>query len=221
MVTWSSAADAATEHLRELINSGQLAPGAKVVIDKVAAQLGMSSTPVRDAFKRLQTEGLVDIVPRVGVYIREIPADEVRDVYAIKELLEPLMVRLATLRGTPEQRESLLSSSAALLSLSEQGDVDKYVNLVEERRVLLLAMAESEVLREVFRAIDGRVRLLRYRNLAQPGRTNESAIEHDRIGRAISAGDPEEAGALAGYHVESATRWLNRLMDDDDGHRQD
>lgn len=215
-IRYQSAAELATEHIRDLIHSGVLVPGSKVGIEELAAGLAISSTPVREALKQLQTEGLVQIVPRVGVYVRQIPAQEVREVYAIKESLEFLMVQWATQRGSMAQREAIGSSSEELMSVAELRDVDRYVALVEAHRLRLLEMAQSDVLLEIFRSIDARVRLLRYRNLAQPGRMVESALEHQAIARAVGAGDAARAAALAAAHVQSATRSLARLIDSSD-----
>jgi DNA-binding GntR family transcriptional regulator len=186
--------------------------GARIVVDELAAEMAISSTPVRDALKRLEGEGLVEIVPRVGVYVRAIPTEEVIEVYTIKQRLEPLMARWATLRATPAEVEAFTGSIPRLIDLASAGDVDAYVNLIEERRMLLLEMSRSEVLREIFQTIDGRVRLLRYRNLAQQGRMRRSAVEHRAVARAVVAGDADRAAALTAEHVMSATRSVVKLM---------
>ena len=211
-LNYRSAADLATEEIRNRIHSGQLSSRTRVVIDELAADMAISSTPVRDALKRLEAEGLVEIVPRVGVYVRAIPREEVIEVYTIKQTLEPLMARWATLRGTRVEVEGFAASIPQLLALASEGDVDGYVNLIEERRRQLLAMSRSDVLREIFQTIDGRVRLLRYRNLTQPGRMLRSAREHRGVARAVLAGDAERAATLTAEHVASATRSLVKLM---------
>lgn len=207
-----SAAEFATEHIRHLIYTGTLVPGEKVGIELIAAELGTSATPVRDAFQRLRSEGLVDVVPRVGVYVREISVREVCEVYAIKKALEPLMASWATQLGSASERELFATSSQELVRIAESADVDAYVQLIEARRNELLKMSQSTALEEVFRTIDGRVRLLRYRNLASPSRMVESAAQHREIASAVLAGDPQLAARLTAEHVELATSRLKDLF---------
>lgn len=211
-INYRSAADLATEDIRNRIHSGQLAWGMRIAIDDLAAQMAISSTPVRDALKRLENEGLVEIIPRVGVYVRVIPTEEVVEVYTIKQSLEPLMARWATLRAGPAEAESFTASIPDLMRLAAEGNVEAYVNLIEERRKAFLDMSRSQVLREIFHTIDGRVRLLRYRNLEQPGRMRKSALEHRAVARAVAAGDADRAAALTADHVRSATESVLKLI---------
>jgi GntR family transcriptional regulator, rspAB operon transcriptional repressor len=211
-INYRSAADLATEAIRNRIHSGQMPSGTRVLVDELAAEMAVSATPVRDALKRLENEGLVEIVPRVGVYVREIPSEEVIEVYTIKQSLEPQMARWATLRATPAQVKAFIASVPNLMELASAGDVDAYVDLIEKRRRQLLEMSRSEVLREILQTIDGRVRLLRYRNLAQPGRMRRSAIEHRGVARAVAAGDADRAATLTAEHVISATRSVLKLL---------
>jgi DNA-binding GntR family transcriptional regulator len=208
-----STSDVVTSHLRELLHSGALEPGGKILSEDLAARLGVSSTPVRDALKRLEIEGLVEIVPRAGAYARVIQFQEVREAYAIKEMLEPLLARWVTLRGTAAERQEFADSSAKMMAAAEEGKVAEYVDLFDERRTLFIKVAESSVLADVFRTIDGRVRHLRTRNLAQPGRLIQSAREHEAISNAILDGDAQQAAALAQLHVQRATQSLFQLSD--------
>jgi DNA-binding GntR family transcriptional regulator len=210
-----SATDVATESIRNLIHMGDLQSGTKVSTEDLSKRLGLSSTPIREALNRLQAEGLVEIVPRVGVYVREVPIQEVLDVYAVKEALEPIMVRLALRRATLSQREDFLASANQLSILAEEGAIEEYVNLLEDRRNQLLEIGESKILQEVFRAIDGRVRLYRHRNLVLEGRMKQSALEHRLIAEAINAGDEDGAAALALKHIQTATMSLRRLLRED------
>ena len=207
-----SASDFATERIRELINSDEMPQGYKINVEELAQEFGVSRTPVRDALGRLEAEGLVQVVPRVGVYVRKIGLTEVLEVYAIKEAVEPVMAQWATERGSRSQREDFYQSAHKLADLAVKGDVRQYVAYVEERRQKLMEMAESTVLTDVFRSIDGRVRLLRFKNLDQPSRIKSSVREHLGIARAVRAGDAPLAHELTQKHVRSARESLARLV---------
>lgn len=211
-ISYRSAADLATEYIRDLIHSGRLEPGKKIVVDELTADMEVSRTPVRDALKRLEGEGLVEIVPRVGAYVRRIPVSEILEVYAIKQLLDPLLVFWATQRASEEERKTFVASAARLANLAMKADVEAYIDLVEQRRGRMLEIVRSDVLRKCFQAIDGRARWLRHQNLAQPGRMKQSIAEHRDVARAIAKGDAERAATLTAEHVRSATRSLAALI---------
>lgn len=208
-----SATDLATRHIRGLIMSAELVPGTKINIEKLATDMGFSRTPVRDALTRLQNEGLVRIVSRVGVYVREISPDEVLEVYSVKESLEPLMASWATERSTPEERRAFYDSLSPLAQHLADGDSAAYTDLVVERRLHMLRLSRSEVLSSIFGLIDQRVRLMRARNLRSPDRLADSFREHTAIAEAFRDGKAELAGELTRSHVRSARRSLLTVID--------
>lgn len=207
-----SAKEAVTEEVRALIHQGELRFGDKVSIEALALRFGTSRTPVRDALFQLSSEGLVSIEPRVGVYIRAITDQEVVDVYQIKGLLEPLMASWAAERGSLPQREQFHSSLASLDQAAADGDVALYVTCVEDRRRALVEMAGSSALDDTLHVIDGRVRLLRFRNLRQPGRLAQSAAQHRAVADAVRDGDPERAYETMRFHMHDALVRVRRLL---------
>lgn len=211
---YRSAVDVAADVIRHRIHSGQLQAGATVRIKDLAAEMALSTTPVRDALKVLEREGLMRIAARSGVHVRSISVDEVLEVYAVKQSLEPLMVRWAVMRASDEEIQALVDLARKLAALAREQRLDEYVELIEERQRLLLAMARSDVLSTIFQAIDGRVRLMRYRNLAQPGRVRRSVLEHEQLARAIERRDVDLVSQLSARYVSSATRSLLELIRD-------
>lgn len=207
-----SAKEAVTEAIRDQIHRHALPAGARLQIDKLAAQFGVSRTPVRDSLWQLDAEGLVTVMPRSGVIVREITDEEVLDVYRIKGALEPLMALWAAQRGSEEDRRHFLDSADELGAVAATGDVSRYVELLEGRRAELLAMAGSSPLQATLSVIDGRVRLLRFRNLSQPGRLSRSAIQHQRIAEAIRDGDGEAAYESMRFHMQDAEQSVRRLL---------
>jgi len=112
--------------LRRLILSGELAGGVRLVQAEVAAQLGVSTTPVREALRDLSTEGLVRFDPHRGAIVRELDENEMREIYQLRELLEPLAIRYAVERMS----ESALDSADELASQMEaERDPGRWVDL--------------------------------------------------------------------------------------------
>ncbi|WP_028927928.1 GntR family transcriptional regulator, partial [Pseudonocardia acaciae] len=162
--------------------------------------------------QQLSVEGLVKITPRVGVFVREISVQEITDVYQIKTALEPLMASWAAERGSEEQRAAFHESLTDLEQAAQDNDVPSYVRLLEQRREALLAMAASDGLRDALGVLGGRVRLLRFRNLSQPGRLSESAAQHRAVADAIAAGDPEAAYLTMQIHMRDASARVRLLV---------
>jgi DNA-binding GntR family transcriptional regulator len=202
----------ATEQIREMIYAGELAPGAKVLIETLAQRLDISRTPVRDALWQLASEGLVTVTSRVGAFVRQIGARETEDIYRIKIAVEPLMAAWACERAPEADRRQYRADVAQLAEAAEAGDVTAYAHALERRRRQLVALAGSPPMADVLNVIDGRVRLLRHRNLSQPGRMRLSVTQHLEIADAIVAGDAERAAEAMRLHMENAARAIRVLL---------
>lgn len=214
-----SAKEAVTEAIRGLIHSGEIGMGERISIEALASTFGVSRTPVRDALFQLSVEGLVTIQPRVGVLVREIGEQEVLDIYRIKGVLEPLMVEWAAERGSPEERQALYDSVDRLDDAAAAGDVARYVGLLEDRRATILAMVGSSALQDGLSILNGRVRLLRFRNLSQPGQLGRSARQHRLVAKAIRDGDAAGASKAQQAHMKDAMARIRSLLakEKDDG----
>ncbi len=209
-----SAKDWALARIRARIHSGEFQPGVKLSIDGLATELGVSRTPVRDAFGQLEREGLVTITSRVGVFVRRLTRSEAEDIYRIKEAVEPLMARWAAERPSATQRAAYRDAVAGLQAAAAQRDVEEYIKHLERCRRELLRLAGSSPLHDILDVIDGRVRLLRYRNLQRPGVLQISADHHGRIADAVARGDGDAAFAAMQEHMHAARLRMSRVLDD-------
>lgn len=211
---YPSAKDYVAYELRSLLHAGRMPPGSRVSIDEIAERYGVSRTPVRDAIFALSAEGLLTVEPRVGVFVRKISQQEVFDLYQIREALDPVMATLATERSTSQERFEQLEAVRLLEMAAAERDVASYVELLEQRREVLLAMARADALRDSLRTIDGRVRLLRFRNLSQVSYLDRSAFQHRSIAEAIYNGDGSGAAMAMALHTRDARRRIFTLLAD-------
>jgi DNA-binding GntR family transcriptional regulator len=132
-----------TERLREAIIHGTYAPGAALSEVALAEAFRTSRTPIREALKQLQVEGLVEIRPRVGTFVTEPSRREVVELFQLKEVLEGLAARLLAQRGrVPEiaQLEANLRESDRAVAA---GDAERYAELVQEFHDLILRGADD------------------------------------------------------------------------------
>lgn len=211
-----TATEVATEEIRELIAEGIFAPGQRINVDELAERFEMSRTPIREALQALRSEGLVEIQARIGVFVRQISRQEVEDVYGLKGALEPMAAAWAATRGSEADRQALLAMTDRLREAAATDDVRDCARCVEDIHTKLFEMAASEPLLEVYRVLRDRVKLLRYRNMAQPGRLQASVEQHARIVDAIVAGDADSAHRFMHQHMTDAIRSLRRALVDDE-----
>lgn len=211
----------AVRHIRALIHAGEFDTDGKLSISALSERLGVSRTPVRDALWQLAGEGLVTVSPRVGAFLRRVTPAEAMDIYRIKVALEPLMAGWAAERGDPERRASYRDKVHELIEIAESDDVEKYISCLEERRATLLDMAQSPPLAETLSVVDGRVRLLRFRNLSQKGQLTVSAAQHEAIADAVAAGDADAANQAMREHMLDALRRVMRLAERSSGEGSD
>jgi len=209
----ASAADRAVDTLRAEIVSGLLPPGASLTETEQAARLGISRTPVREAFARLIADGLViERGPRTLV-VSHIDADEVVALFDLRRALDEQAARLAALRADTEQRERFTmlaqrfaDAPAAIAALTFDDPArDGYYALVAEFDAELdAALGRSPHLAGAIAST--RVHLARVRRLARDdeARLASSAAEHGAIARAIADGDSERAASATHLHLHAA-----------------
>ena len=115
------------EEIKDAILKGVLRPGNKLVETELTRSLGVSRTPLREAFRELAAEGYITVIPHKGSYVSTISEEEVLDLYSITSVLEGLATRLATptFQKGPE-RENLLALHEDLKAKCRIGDVDSY-----------------------------------------------------------------------------------------------
>lgn len=209
-----TAKDWAVGRIRSMIYSGELSPGGRVSIEQLAAQVGVSRTPIRDALWHLEREGLVDINARVGVFVRSLTRREAESILELKAAVEPLMARWAAERGAETERQAYRDEAKQLAKTAKSGDAKQYIDQLERLRRHLSYLAQSPAADDVLAVIDGRVRLIRFRNLTQPGVPAVSAGEHLCIADAIATGDGPGAFEAMRQHMHLASARIARVIDD-------
>jgi DNA-binding GntR family transcriptional regulator len=210
----TSAQARVAEELRSAIISGELAPKSQVSEAALAAAHGTSRTPIREALKQLETEGLVRIVPRVGTFVTEPSWADIVELSQVKEMLDGLAARLVAQRGDP----SVLTTLERVLENAEKsmdtGDFDRFAQLVRDFNDAIMIGSGNRKLLQFHRTLMNQMaygRLL-YSSLRQSGRVAACQEEHRAIVRAITARDPDAAEYATRQHVTQSHRALSRSM---------
>ncbi|MFZ3560981.1 MULTISPECIES: GntR family transcriptional regulator [unclassified Streptomyces] len=186
--------------LLELIINRTLPPGAHLVETELAAQLGVSRQPVREALQRLSTEGWVDLRPAQGAFVHEPTEDEADQLLKVRQLLETEAVRLAAGKADAV-------AVAALEELCEAGeravaadDVEAAVALNAQLHGTVMELAANEVLAELAAQVDRRVRWY-YTPVARQ-RGHQSWAEHRELIAALADRDEVRAAEVMRAHTE-------------------
>ena len=187
--------------LREDILSGKYQEHEELKEVAIGEEMGVSRTPVREAFRQLELEGLVNIIPNKGAYVTGISDKDVHDIYMIRSMLEGLCVRWATEHITKEQLEEL----DEIILLSEyhmdKGHSDQLTELDGRFHQILYEASQSRILDHVLSDFHKYVQLARRTSVKTEERAIKSIGEHNEILNAIKAKDAEKAGNLATIHI--------------------
>ena len=196
--------------VRRRIIAGEISPGVNISEIAIADEFGVSRTPVRETFKQLQTEGLVEIRPRVGTFVTTPSRREITELFEMKELLEGAAARLLAQRGrVPEVdllEENLRQADAAVSA----DDKNRYAELVEEFHNLLITGSDNSKLESFYRMLMNQLAYSRLVNtsLSQPGRPLQSDREHHHVVDLILAKDGDSAEQVMREHVRASRRAL-------------
>lgn len=205
--------------LRAAILGGKLPAGRRLLEPDLARELGVSRTPVREALRALEKEGLLQRAPGRGVVVVEITAEDVEEIYTMKAVLEGVAVRLTCQRASEKDVERLHRFIDEMQGLAERDDIGAYAAVSREFHAALIQAARSRRLAELHRLVDMPIQRLRVFALSQPGRPRESVREHRAILDAIARRDSEAAEALIRKHVGGAGTMVTRALHEQ--HRAD
>lgn len=187
--------------IADLIITRVLQPGEHVVETELAAQLGVSRQPVREALQRLHTEGWVDLRPSQGAFIHIPTETEADQLMAVRALLESESALLAAERCTPQDVERLWELQGAGERALSADDTEGLVTANTELHSYLLRMAGNKVLTEHLAMVDERMRWY-YMPIALV-RGRKAWDEHAAIIRAVADHDAKRAGRLMRQHTET------------------
>ncbi len=203
----SSLASVVQSELERMILSGELAPGAKLTEVALAARLGVSRGPLREAFRMLEEAGLVRTEKNRGVFVRDIPIAEAVEIFDLRAAMEELVGRRLAEHIAPVQLKELRGLVDQMEQAAKAKDAPRYhlMNLKFHDR--LVELAGNSKLTAIYRKLIKELSLFRRLDLADGGLMPISASEHRQIVRAIASGDPAAAGkAMFDHVIESKER---------------
>ena len=198
--------DVVFQTLRQAILRGELKPGERLMEIQLANKLGVSRTPIREAIRKLELEGLVLMIPRKGAEVAEITEKSLNDVLEVRGALEELAVDLACQRMTTEQIEELKSAANAFEEALHTGDLTAYAEAdVQFHDIIYLATDNQRLIQLLYNL---REQMYRYRveYLKQEEVHQTLLEEHQYIIECIEKRDSQNAKVAILTHVENQAK---------------
>jgi DNA-binding GntR family transcriptional regulator len=191
----------AADRLRDLIVQGRLVPGARLNERLLTAQLGLSRTPLREAFKVLATEGLVELLPNRGAIVSAVDPVRLAETLAVMGALEALAGELACHSASDSQINEIRSLHFEMLANHARGDLAGYFKFNQAIHLKIVKYSGNNVLFNTYRQLNANVRRARYMANLSRERWDAAVREHGEILDALSARDVARIKALLADHL--------------------
>jgi DNA-binding GntR family transcriptional regulator len=189
------------DKIEQMILNGELAAGERVNELALAQQLGVSRSPIREACRKLEQAGLVEVIKNRGVFVRSVDIQQALDIYEIRGALAQLAGGLIAERATNEDIAELRDMAEQMDALAHAGDVEHYYRLNIAFHARLVQCTRNPRLIEMFQGTDKELHLYRHRSLVQPEGLIVSNKEHIEIVQALTARDIKRARRAFKRHV--------------------
>ena len=191
------------ERILDEIRSGSLNPGDRLTETDVAERLGISRTPVREAMRQLESDGLITQTPRSGSTIRKLDYSEVSELYEMRAVLESTAARFAARAASDVEVEELVSIHELMCDAK---DTQQLHQLNRQFHRCLLDAARNRFLLSAVHSIEKTLLILGPSTFNESDRTTQSNHEHEQLLNAISSRHPVDAEQAMRIHIESAHR---------------
>jgi DNA-binding GntR family transcriptional regulator len=194
--------------IAQWILTGELSAGQKLTEQEIAARLGVSRGPVREALRALAEEGLIQIEPNRGAFVRKVDFNEAIEIHDVYSALEELATRSAARSLSGAQVEELKALVAAMDAAAEAEDLERYYALNLSFHQRLVEASGNQRLLSIYSRLLNELHLFRRFGLMQRGQMRRSNHEHHRILEKVAAGDPEGAAEAMRRHTGERRRQM-------------
>lgn len=199
--------------LRERIARHVLPPGTKLPENDLAREFGVSRAKVRDAFGVLEQRGLIRRIPNRGAEVARLDLSQVFEIYAVREMLEGLCVRLAVERAKPQAWQDLVRLFGKPMdAIVKRGEFEDYIANLDRLRSRTLEAAGNGVLADMLNSINDKTREIQRRIIILPGRAAEGLQQHRAVLAAMRKGDAAKAEELRRANIRNSREYLERFQ---------
>ena len=199
--------------LRQAILKGELRPGERLMEIQLAQRLGVSRTPVREAIRKLELEGLVLMVPRKGAEVAEITVKDLEDVLEVRAALEELAAKIACDHITDEQLQELKRAAGDFKKVLDTDDLTSCVQADMRFHEIIYNATDNARLLQILNNLREQMYRYRIEYLKDKSMHKTLVEEHDAIRRALKKRDKEKAAQAICVHIEKYLDLIENLID--------
>ncbi len=192
------------EKIRDDILNGKYKRGEKIIEAKLAEELGVSRTPVREALKQLELDGLIENIPNRGVMVKGITKQDIQDIYTIRMAIEGIAAKWAIERMDDEDIEKLKEIFELMEFYTFKNDVDKVAELNTAFHEAIYNATKSRYLEHVLKDFQYFMKTTRYKSLKTEGRLQLTLEEHRKVLEAFIKRDSDEAVTVLLKHLNNS-----------------
>ena len=196
-----SLTEIAADRLRDDIVSGRIAMGSALSEGALADSLGISRTPIREALMRLQTEGLVKVMPQKGTFVFTVDAKELKDICDLRTALETMALRFAIKRHADAFAEALDTVVSRMTRARRAGDTAEYLRQDSAYHATIFDYCDNAYLADAYQTIAAKMAALRTQLGGDPEHMRKSYEEHKAIAKAVRGRDVDEALSILEGHI--------------------
>ncbi|EGD47701.1 transcriptional regulator, GntR family [Ruminiclostridium papyrosolvens DSM 2782] len=187
--------------LREAIIIGELRPGERLMEVQLAEKMGVSRTPVREAIRKLELEGLVDMIPRKGAHVAELSIKDIMDVLEVRASLDGLATSLAAERITDDELKELKHINGQFASYIEKENLNGSIKKDVEFHDIIYKASRNDKLISIINNLREQVQRFRVIYLKEYNNSKNLIKEHNEIYEAVSSRSMENARNIAKTHI--------------------
>ena len=199
------------ERLRGMILSLELPPGSALSRAELAAQFGVSSTPIRDALMRLEEEGLVEVFPQYATVVSRIDVRLAQQAHFLRQAIELEIVRGLAIDHEATVVPELNQAIARQQQFAKAGDFERFITADNEFHAQLYVAADKQDIWSLVKSRSGHIDRLRRLHLPSPGKAQDILRHHRLIAKAIGAGEPDEAQKHLRTHLSGTLSELTQI----------
>lgn len=192
------------ELLRKRIFNGNYKIGEKLVENDIATQMRVSRTPIREAFRKLETEGLVKHIPRKGIFVKGLDRQDIIEIYSIRSVLEGLAARSAAENISDKEIEKLKFLINNMQDALKKGEIEIFKSCCSSFNEVIRNASKMPRLNKMISQLKEYTEETREVTLADNERRQDVFHEHDAIFAAIINNNPEKAEEVTKSHIEKA-----------------
>ncbi|WP_227938340.1 GntR family transcriptional regulator [Alkalihalobacillus deserti] len=210
VISTSSITSQVTNAIRQSIVTGEYEPGKKLSEAALSEHFGVSRTPVREALKQLEREGLVEIIPRVGTCVFKPTDKELKELFTVKEVMEGLAAGLLAERGSFKEILDMEQAVAKMEQAVKVSDNSLFVEANSEFHKAILEGSDNSKLSYLFNILLNQIPYNRYVYLSieVPNRLEQSLLEHKEVLDLVKKGDSKGAEEAMRNHVKASALHL-------------